>query len=54
MAEADKIVLFNLLGQGSFGAVYLGEWRGTAVAVKRIVLPAAMSASSRAEKMAIM
>lgn len=54
MAEQDKILLFNLLGQGSFGAVFLGEWRGTRVAVKRIILPPAMSMSSRAEKMAIM
>ena len=54
MAEQDKIVLFNLLGQGSFGAVFLGEWRGTKVAVKRIILPPKMSISNRAEKMAIM
>ena len=54
MAEQDKIVLFKLLGQGSFGAVFLGEWRGTQVAVKRIILPPAMSVSNRAEKMAIM
>ena len=32
----------------------MGEWRGTRVAVKRIVLPADMSMSSRAEKMAVM
>ena len=37
-----------------FGTVYLGEWRGTTVAVKRIILPAAMSNSERAQKMAIM
>lgn len=54
MAEQEKITLFSILGQGSFGTVFMGEWRGTRVAVKRIVLPADMSMSSRAEKMAVM
>ena len=53
-AEADDIKLLNVLGQGTFGTVYLGEWRGAAVAVKRLVLPAAMSNSERAQKMAVM
>ncbi len=34
--------------------MFLGEWRGTTVAVKRLILPAAMSNSERAQKMAIM
>lgn len=54
MAEQDKIILYELLGQGTFGAVYLGEWRGTECAVKQMILPAGMDLSSRAEKMAIM
>ena len=54
MAQQDKIVLYELLGQGTFGAVYLGEWRGTECAVKQMILPAGMDSSSRAEKMAIM
>jgi serine/threonine protein kinase len=53
-AKADDIKLLTVLGRGSFGTVYLGEWRGAAVAVKRIVLPAAMSNSERAQKMAVM
>jgi hypothetical protein len=36
-----------------FGTVYLGEWRGSTVAIKRMVLPAANN-SDRNEKMAIM
>ncbi len=37
-----------------FGTVYLGEWRSSMVAVKRMTMPAAMSNSDRAEKMAVM
>ena len=53
-AEADDIKLLSILGRGQFGTVYLGEWRGAVVAVKRILLPAVMSNSERAQKMAVM
>jgi serine/threonine protein kinase len=43
-----------LLGEGAFGKVYLGSWRGTQVAVKTIVLPANMSGAAKHERMVIM
>jgi hypothetical protein len=52
--EPEEISLHRLLGQGQFGKVYLGTWRGTTVAVKRMVLPAEMSNTERAHKMAVM
>lgn len=53
-AGADDIELLSVLGRGQFGTVYLGKWRGATVAVKRIILPALMTNSDRANKMAIM
>mmetsp|Transcript_17222 Transcript_17222/g.29764 ORF Transcript_17222/g.29764 Transcript_17222/m.29764 type:complete len:401 (+) Transcript_17222:64-1266(+) len=32
----EELVLKNKLGEGSFGVVYQGSWRGTAVAVKKL------------------
>lgn len=52
--RADEIHLHHMIGQGATGTVYRGEWRGTVVAVKRMVLPSAMSNSERAQKMAVM
>lgn len=50
----DQIEVTTLLGEGGFGKVYKGTWRGGEVAVKTIVLPANMSGAAKREKMAIM
>lgn len=53
--EADgEIHTTKVIGQGAFGTVFLGTWRGTTVAVKRMILPAAMTNSERAHQMAVM
>eukprot|EP00727_Mastigamoeba_balamuthi_P004543 m51a1_g14087 hypothetical protein (1760) ;mRNA; f:18686-31090 len=35
--DYDEIVLKDIIGQGSFGVVYKGVWRGNVVAVKQVV-----------------
>ncbi|KXZ47893.1 hypothetical protein GPECTOR_32g506 [Gonium pectorale] len=53
-AMANDVKLMDMLGEGTFGKVYRGVWRGTDVAVKTMVLPANMSGAEKREKMAIM
>ena len=37
--DPEAVLLKEIIGQGTFGAVHKGEWRGTVVAIKRITLP---------------
>ncbi|GFR42839.1 hypothetical protein Agub_g3797 [Astrephomene gubernaculifera] len=54
LGEAEQITILEKLGEGTFGKVYRGLWRGTEVAIKTIVLPANMSGKEKREKMAVM
>ncbi|KAG2490227.1 hypothetical protein HYH03_011352 [Edaphochlamys debaryana] len=50
----DDIKLMEQLGEGTFGKVYRGTWRGVEVAIKTMVLPKNMSGAEKREKMAVM
>lgn len=45
----DTLVLHDVLGSGSSGTVYRGEWRGLTVAVKTLVFSEAVQPRSTAE-----
>lgn len=44
----SELVLKEIIGQGQFGTVWLGSWRGAAVAVKKLHLAASVLAVSAA------
>ena len=52
--DLESIQTVELLGEGNFGKVHKGLWRGTVVAVKTMILPANMSGQEKREKMAVM
>ncbi|KAG1662464.1 hypothetical protein FOA52_009672 [Chlamydomonas sp. UWO 241] len=48
------LTLQEMLGEGSFGRVYRGTWRGVEVAVKMMLFPLSMGGAEKREKMLIM
>ena len=48
----NQIEIHQVIGEGSYGKVYRGLWRGTLVAIKTMLLPAHMSGQEKREKMA--
>ncbi|GIL44373.1 hypothetical protein Vafri_1861, partial [Volvox africanus] len=51
---STDLILGEMIGEGTFGKVYRGLWRGTEVAIKTIILPTNMSGKEKREKMAVM
>eukprot|EP00198_Chlamydomonas_reinhardtii_P011654 XP_001700991.1 predicted protein [Chlamydomonas reinhardtii] len=49
-----ELELKEMIGEGTFGKVYRGLWRGTEVAIKTIILPTNMSGKEKRERMAVM
>lgn len=50
-AEGEQIEIHELLGEGAFGKVHKGLWRGTVVAIKTMILPANMTGAEKRERM---
>jgi serine/threonine protein kinase len=54
LGTTDQIQCMELLGEGTYGKVWKGLWKGSVVAVKTMLLPANMSGAEKREKMAVM
>ena len=51
-SDGEDIEVLEVLGEGAYGKVYKGLWRGTVCAVKSILLPASISGAEKRDKMA--
>ena len=52
--KTEELVLDAVLGEGTFGKVFRGYWRGTLVAVKVMRLPGNLSGKEKRDRMAVM
>jgi serine/threonine protein kinase len=52
--KSDELVLEAVLGEGTFGKVFRGYWRGTLVAVKVMRLLGNLSGKEKRDRMAVM
>ncbi|GAX73536.1 hypothetical protein CEUSTIGMA_g987.t1 [Chlamydomonas eustigma] len=54
MEDDGGLEVMEMIGEGSYGKVFKGRWKGREVAVKSVTLPSNMSGKERHRQMAVM